>query len=154
MTKEQTREYNKWYRETHKEFIRELNKRYREEHKKEIAERMSDYAKNHREEYNKRNREYRHNHKDKHNEQNKKEYKDMKQKVYALFGGKCELCSSTEHLEIHHKNFDGAEERKNGISNSVLFRSLIANGKREDLQLLCSSCHHKVHMKLRRELAE
>lgn len=137
MTKEEKREYNKQYRILHKE---------------EIAERMNKYAKEHRKEWNERNRNYRKNNKEKHNEQNKKEYKDMKLKVYALYGGKCELCNSLDNLQIHHKNIDGVEERNNGFSNGNLFRSLITNGKREDLQLLCSSCHHKVHYNIKHNL--
>jgi hypothetical protein len=50
--------------------------------------------------------------------------------LHNLLGGQCQRCGSTTKLNIHHKD----KNRKNGdISN---------------LELLCRSCHLKVHGKV------
>ena len=46
----------------------------------------------------------------------------------AHFGNKCQLCGSTQNLNVHHKNYDN-------IGNETL----------DDLTLLCKSCHEKFH---------
>ena len=46
--------------------------------------------------------------------------------------GKCQLCSSTKNLEVHHNSYDHIGEEKEHL---------------EDLVVLCHDCHSKFHNK-------
>jgi len=47
--------------------------------------------------------------------------------LIKLLGGKCEICGSTENLELHHKD---RNPKNNDPSN---------------IQLLCRKCHRRIH---------
>ena len=131
--KDCVRERDKMYRDSHKEHEKERHRVYYESHK--------EYEKEYRDRYNKEHRQYRINQKKIYN-------KNVREKALDLYGHKCELCGSVDHLEFHHLNFDGEEERK-VYSGKNLYKSLSDGNKRNDLQLLCRSCHHKIHNDLR-----
>ena len=131
--KDCAKERDKIYRDSHKEHKKEYSKKYRDSHKDEI--------KFYNDQYNKEHREYRIN--------QKKIYdKNIREKSLDLYGHKCELCGSVDFLEFHHLNLDGEEERK-VYSSKNLYKSLSDGNKRNDLQLLCRSCHHRIHNNLR-----
>ncbi len=60
----------------------------------------------------------------------KKSTSTSRLKTLKKLGNMCEFCSSTEHMEIHHK--DRNRENKEIVN----------------LQLLCRSCHRNIHTKL------
>lgn len=131
--KDCVKERDKIYRDSHKEHKKEYNKKYRDSHKDEI--------KFYNDQYNKEYKQYRINY--------KKTYdKNIREKALDLYGHRCELCGSVDHLEFHHLNLNGEEERKY-YSSKNLYKSLADGNKRSDLQLLCRSCHHKIHNDLR-----
>ena len=55
------------------------------------------------------------------------------QKMYRNLKKECEICHATERLQIHHKDHDPT------------------NNSRENIQILCASCHAKLHGKERSE---
>lgn len=57
-----------------------------------------------------------------------KEWFEIRNNLFKSRGKKCELCSSTTRIEVHHKTY------KN-----------IFNEQLEDLQVLCSECHSDIH---------
>lgn len=56
-------------------------------------------------------------------------------------GGKCLRCGLTDVrvLQFDHINGGGSQERKTNSQLKIL--TDIANGKRQDFQLLCANCH-------------
>lgn len=108
----------------------EANHRYRESHREKCRLNALKWKQANREEHNKRNREAEHR---------------LKIKAFGLYGGKCENCGATSNLQFHHINIDGVEERKSGYTHKKLYRVLANYGKREDISLLCASCHMKLH---------
>lgn len=141
MTKEEKREYNRKYYLSHREEVLSQKKQYAKEYYKEnrnrIIERVNCYRKNHWSE-----------HYDNRIEQTRKYRFEIRSKALDLYGHKCELCGSVDHLEFHHLNLDGEDERKIHSSTKI-YKSLADGNKRSDLQLLCRSCHHKTHNDLR-----
>lgn len=63
------------------------------------------------------------------------------------YGGLCEKCGHDNPvvLMFHHTNGDGKEERANGHGKDALIRSILENGRRDDIQLLCANCHFAIH---------
>ena len=104
--------------------------KYYESHKEKYRLNALKWKQANREEHNKRNREAEHR---------------LKIKAFGLYGGKCENCGATSNLQFHHINMDGGEERKSGYTHKKLYRILANYGKREDISLLCASCHMKLH---------
>jgi 5-methylcytosine-specific restriction endonuclease McrA len=43
-------------------------------------------------------------------------------------GGACQMCGSTDRIQVHHLNYDN-----------------LGNEKPEDLLVVCRQCHRKVH---------
>ena len=72
--------------------------------------------------HNEKMKEYYHNNKHKSRERNYARY--HKEEFSKSKGNKCEICSCTNNLEIHHKKY---------------------NRDCENWQLLCKSCHTKLH---------
>lgn len=150
---------NRQYHKENRDKILSHQKEYDLKHREEVLSRGREYKLAHREEICLYNRQYREENKDKirlYREKNRdkilpqiREYhSDNREKALDLYGHKCELCGSVDHLEFHHLNFDGVEERK--VYSSIKLNKSLADGnKRSDLQLLCRSCHHKIHNDLR-----
>lgn len=131
-----------------KDCVKERKKAYYLAHREEALLYKKEYRKKNRDKMLSQKIEYYKKNRDKMLSY-KKEYKlDIRNKALDLYGHKCELCGAIDHLEFHHLNLDGVEERK-FYSNTNLYKSLADGNKRSDLQLLCQSCHHKIHNDLR-----
>lgn len=157
--KERRRECKKAYYLAHREEILSRRKEYYLKHYEEELSRGREYKSAHHEElllyrrgYCKENRDkilsYKKEYHKKNRENERKYELDIRNKALDLYGHKCELCGAINHLEFHHLNLDGVEERK-VYSSKKLNKSLADGNKRGDLQLLCRSCHHKIHNDLR-----
>lgn len=59
------------------------------------------------------------------------EWRVVKRLALDNAGGRCELCNSTEALNVHHRTYDR------------VFREVLS-----DLTVLCRGCHAKFHDKL------
>lgn len=57
-----------------------------------------------------------------------KEWADIKIDIRQNKGNKCEICSSTNKLHVHHKTY------------KRLFKE-----EYSDLMLVCENCHNKIH---------
>ena len=124
----QTNEYFRAYREKNRD---KLNKYWRERARKKREE--------NREAHNKYQCEYLEKNRDKINKQQvaakiKREY--GQHAVELKKTGKCGKCNITENLHIHHIDGKGSTTKRE-------FR----NNNKENLQLLCASCHAKIHYK-------
>lgn len=145
-------EYNKRYRDTHREEI----KKYNENHKEEIKKYLRRYNKIHRERLKKLKKEYNSLHKneqketkklnkDKINEQDRNRMKNFRFQVLSYYSKgelKCACCNENhyEFLTIDHINNDGAEhKRKIGIRR--LYQWLVKNNFPEGFQVLCYNCN-------------
>lgn len=56
------------------------------------------------------------------------EWANIKLDLYANRGRKCERCRSTKFIQVHHISYDN-----------------LYNEEPEDLEILCGTCHKKVH---------
>ena len=157
--KERKRERKKAYYLAHREEILSYRKEYYKENREKLLLQQREYKSAHyeelllyRREYCKENRDkillYKKEYHKKNRENERKYTLDIRNKALDLYGHKCELCGAINHLEFHHLNLDGVEERK-VYSSKKLNKSLADGNKRSDLQLLCRSCHHKIHNDLR-----
>lgn len=59
------------------------------------------------------------------NAENNEQWRELKEEIKAERGAKCDLCGSTENLDLHH-----LKARRYG-----------GKAVKENLQLLCRSCH-------------
>jgi len=66
-----------------------------------------------------------------------------KTQIHNLLGGKCKHCGEKDSrvLQIDHVYGDGAEERREGLSRTQLYRNIEKSTKR--YQLLCANCNWK-----------
>lgn len=67
----------------------------------------------------------------------KKWYASRREGVIKALGGKCFLCGSIDNLEIHHIFPLDVEGSRHNFWNN-----------KEELMLLCESCHKTEHRKL------
>jgi len=69
---------------------------------------------------------------------------NIKNEVCKKYGGQCENCGFDHilSLQIHHKNGRDITESANG---AMLYRRLLQEPIRNDLSLLCNSCHQATH---------
>lgn len=153
--KERRREYYLAHRGEELSHRREHYLAHREENREKVLSRGREYYLKHRKEilsYREENRDKILSQKREYHKKNReKELKyrfEIRNKALDLYGHKCELCGSVDCLEFHHINLNGVEERK-VCPNMSLYKSLADGNKRSDLQLLCRSCHHKIHNDLR-----
>ena len=135
--KEQKREYNRKYRETHKEELAEKRRNRYAEFGGTIRKRNRECYQKHKENYLKQKAEYYQRNKEKIHEREHK-YRKPYLDIYLNAGGRmiCERCGSVNKLGIHHK--DGNHE------NNLI----------ENLECLCNSCHSKEHDKRRNKNAK
>lgn len=145
------KEYQKKYRQDHKEQLREYRKKYYREHKEQIREQKRIYYQEHNEYFKEKTREYSQKHKDERREfmreWRKKYYQDIKMKVLEKLGGKCSNpnclvpngCKDIRCLQIDHVHNDGAKERKE-FNNVAILKKVLAdtNG---NYQLFCANCN-------------
>ena len=57
-----------------------------------------------------------------------KKWAAMKRAIHFLYEDECFICRSKDKLHVHHKTYDR-------IYNEIL----------DDLVLVCSNCHNKIH---------
>lgn len=134
---------NKW-----KGGPKEANKRYREKNKeKRAAYNKAWYAKNKEREQRKRRKYYLVN-KEKIHKQNRewqrKYRKELKEKVFKGYGGKCNCCGEKEikFMEIDHIYNDGSIDRKRFVGPTQFYVWLIKRGfPRDRYQMLCANCN-------------
>lgn len=79
-------------------------------------------------------------------EKRKEESKKLKQIVVNHYGGACKCCGINDirFLSIDHINNDGwkeKEHRKNRMNTFLVYKKLIREGFRSDLQILCYNCN-------------
>ena len=69
-------------------------------------------------------------------------YRELRQKVIALYGGKCTCCGEAEidFLALDHVNNDGSKQRKNIGTGSSTYRFVLKN-RPTDIQILCHNCN-------------
>lgn len=67
-------------------------------------------------------------------------YHDLKEKVFSLYGSKCNICGFKNllALQIDHINGIGREERRH-MSSSKFMEKILSSSK--DYQLLCANCN-------------
>lgn len=70
--------------------------------------------------------------------------------VIAFLGGACERCGSLRNLDVHHRNGDGAEHRKQtGGFQGAWLEILSGAYPREAVELLChKGCHGSAHRRV------
>lgn len=56
------------------------------------------------------------------------EWKAKREELFKLRGKLCETCTSTRNIQVHHLTY-----------------KRVFNEKLNDLQVLCKSCHKKIH---------
>ena len=122
-SKEEKKEYNKKYREEHKEKILEYNKKYKEENKEKISE----YNKKWREENKKKISEY-------------AKAQRYQKRVICLeyLGGKCVKCGTTHNLQFDHIKREG---KKYEITRRLTLKFDNLKEELDKCQLLCVPCH-------------
>jgi len=87
------------------------------------------------------------------NESHRRKYKQIKDAVFAAYGGhKCACCGETEplFLTLDHINNDGAEFRKKNFpgknwrfsAGSRTYRWILKNNFPDGYQVLCANCNH------------
>jgi hypothetical protein len=125
-------ERNSKYHATHKNEKAEYDKKYREKNTLRIAKRRAEWYKKNREdilkkaklfyvEKSEKIKQYASEHKKKHRkEANARNYA---RNHITLEGKQCELCQSTRALQRHHPDYS----------------------KPLEIQVLCSSCHRRIH---------
>lgn len=68
----------------------------------------------------------------------KKSYKtgigNYVKRALEKYGNFCSICKNLENIEVHHVDFDR--------SNNII----------ENLQVLCKSCHKKIHWKIKKDI--
>jgi hypothetical protein len=68
--------------------------------------------------------------------------KECKEKIYAHYGNKCNICGSEKNLHLDHINNDGSSHRKEYKGNIDVWA--IRNKYPDNLQILCQVCNeHK-----------
>lgn len=67
--------------------------------------------------------------------------------VYEKYNKKCSVCGTQNYLAIHHIDGKGSNYVKLGLK---------PNNSLDNLQLICRTCHNKIHLKKRwdRQLKE
>ena len=74
----------------------------------------------------------------------KKQRKRLKEEVISIYGNRCTCCGEDEisFLSIHHINFNGNLERKQGLKAYYLYNKIINDPFcRESYTLLCMNCN-------------
>lgn len=73
--------------------------------------------------------------------------KKLKHDLLTMYGTKCSRCGYDNEIAlcIHHSNGGGGEERKNGYIGRRMYRKLLKEPKRKDIEVLCMNCHTLLH---------
>lgn len=156
---QKNREYNKRWRETHKEYIREKTKEYRLTHSRK-EENKKYYQKHKKYEHERKVRrywkdveetrrfwrEYYHNHRNETSLRVKRNRAKNKILVLTYYGGgelKCKRCGETNInvLCIDHINGGGVKHRKS-IGNGNIYGWLKGRQFPEGYQTLCANCNY------------
>ena len=98
---------------------------------KEWADRNPEKIKSYRENYHYQYRHYQHRYKYRH-----RCGIEIKNLVFARDNNQCQICLSSEDLTIHHLDGNGRHNEENGLP---------VNNEPNNLQVLCRSCHGRLH---------
>jgi len=100
-------EYEKQYREQHRDEITEYNKQYREQHRDEICEQKKQYNEQHRDEIKEKKKQYREQHREEiceqmkqYNEQHRDEIRERKRQKITC---ECGCVVNKSSLSVHRK---------------------------------------------------
>lgn len=100
------------------------------EFRKKILMRNKQWREDNPEKWKKSSRKAMRKYKKKYRKEHPEKFRDWVRIIIKnTLGNKCSKCNSTQNLEIHHKNKD--------YQNSTI----------NDVELLCKSCHLKIHSK-------
>jgi 5-methylcytosine-specific restriction endonuclease McrA len=74
----------------------------------------------------------------------REQYAELRAQVVTEYGGACAVCGDDRlmALDLEHINNDGRVDRAGGVPNAAWLRRLLNGPKRDDLQVLCGSCHN------------
>jgi len=129
-------EYERRYRNEHREQEREKSRRYRAKHLDEINEHQRKYRAENKGKRSKYLKIYRLEHKD-------TRRADARLEIIVMLGGKCTRCGfdDVRALQVDHVNGNGNKQRKR-LGNSIYMIMLedIKNGSQE-YQILCANCN-------------
>ena len=66
--------------------------------------------------------------------------------VRRLLAEKCELCGSTENIEVHHiRKISNLKKRYKGRKNPPKWVVLMVERNRISIIVVCQTCHNKIH---------
>lgn len=80
---------------------------------------------------------------------------NIRNTLLIAYGSQCALCGCSElyKLEFHHRNgYNGMlhpNGSRGGHENMLDVQRLIKDGRKDEIQLLCKSCHESIHGKRR-----
>jgi len=144
--KNKNKEYQRRYREKHREEIRKRNREWARKKREENPEKINKYQrerrKRNREAFLKYSREYYQKNRE-HKLQVKKEYlKRIREAVIKGYGGKCACCGEShyEFLALDHRNGGGNRERKEK-SVTEIYRDALKNYNPDKYRILCHNCN-------------
>jgi hypothetical protein len=82
----------------------------------------------------------------KHKETRKRWRLELKYKVIASLGGKCECCQNNTlpFLQVDHVNKDGKKHRTEIGRSTRLLRDMLKYPNRYKLRILCANCHFAI----------
>jgi hypothetical protein len=151
-TKEQKREANKKFLETHpdyhKNYYRDNPEKCREKRRKSYA-RHSDKERAYQQKHYKENRETilsKQKTNTNRKEYFKKYYRELKKRVIASYGGQCECCSvdTFEFLTIDHIYGGGHKERKSKTGAGFYARLEKMGFPKDKYRCLCMNCNFAI----------
>ena len=150
--KEEKKAYMAKYRETHKEEIKAQRKKYNSENREKLLEYYRKYHKlhqekekayrdSHKEETKIRRKKYYEEHKEESKEKNRQYNIKLRYTVLEHYGCRCVSCGETEpmYLCADHINNDGNEHRQ--IFKGNMYKWIIDNNYPDDFQILCRNCN-------------
>jgi len=158
-------EYNKKYRQKHRDELLEHNRKYYQEHKDKLREDAKRYYQDHREEVREYRRKYRQEHKEKFKDYQKNYFQKNREKFRESarrghlkdlehyrrfkieFGGKCVVCGESDLnvLEVHHPD-RRVEEKGVSFVQTKEFKRWVNDGIKPRVVLLCSNHHQKLEI--------
>ncbi len=124
-----------YQREWRKRNLEKTNQ-YTREWRKRNPEKYRRYQLRYHREWRKRNRE-------KKRQSSRRYYHKLRNAAIDALGRKCVKCQAEDKLQVHHIHGGGGEEfRERG--GYKIYRE-IRDGLRDDIELLCYSCHRRLH---------
>jgi len=141
------------WREANREHIREYERKYRQDHKEHYSTWRKNRYQGHKEEEKEYQRKYQQEHKEQcsitHKEYMVKCYREMRVKIFAKLGNKCSNpnclvpngCRDIRCLQIDHVHGNGRKEgRKFGVNTIKYYERVLADTE-GNYQILCANCN-------------